>query len=551
MWYDVCMLRYSNSTIFGTVDTSPTLAAFNIQNASDPVVFNKQVGSLLRKLQSEAMAGDSQLKFADGGPARVSDFMSVYAYVECTPDLTGLDCSNCINGLITYIPSCCDSKIGAFIANPSCNIRYEIYQFYYSGNDSLSPPSSPAPTPNATTTTGSSRRRRKAVPHFSLLIALPTLAAILVFSIIWICWRRRKAMQTSNDEIDEEIKDVESLLFDLNTIRTSTHNFSLDNKLGEGGFGEVYKGKLPNGQEIAVKRLSKNSGQGIAEFKTEIVLVAKLQHKNLVKLLGFCLQLKEKILIYEFLPNSSLDRFLFDPTKNMALAWETRFKIILGIARGLLYLHEDSRLKVIHRDLKSSNILLDESMNPKISDFGLAKLFGVDQTQGDTKRIVGTYGYMAPEYAITGHFSVKSDVFSFGVIVLEIVSGQKNRYFARPQLEEALLHRAWRLWNENEVLSLVDPALDNRYPMEEVMKCIHIGLLSVQEDPTERPRMTSIVGALNGDSVSLPTPKAPQFFGNTRQVTEASLSNMNSQALGVKVEMPYTGTKNITDLYPR
>ncbi|KAJ8419654.1 hypothetical protein Cgig2_034183 [Carnegiea gigantea] len=385
---------------------------------------------------------------------------------------------------------------------------------------------------------GHPKRRRKS-SQLSVFIAIPTIMASLLAIGIWICHRWRKAMQTTDKEI-EEIIEAESLQFDLNTIKAATSNFSLDNKLGRGGFGDVYKGKLGSGQEIAVKRLSKNPGQGVAEFKTEVVLVAKLQHKNLVKLLGFCMALKEKLLVYEFLPNSSLDRFLFDPTKSALLDWETRFKIILGIAGGLLYLHEDSRLKVIHRDLKSSNILLDESMNPKISDFGLAKLFGMDQTQGDTGRIVGTYGYMAPEYAMTGHFSAKSDVYSFGMIVLEILTAQKNGYFARPQAEEPLVYRAWRLWNEEKVLDLLDPSLENKYEPGEVKKCIHIGLLSIQEDPVRRPRMATVVAVLNGDSINLPMPKAPQFLGNPTSLgDETAASN------------PCTMTVNITDLHPR
>ncbi|KAH9621677.1 hypothetical protein KSS87_012029 [Heliosperma pusillum] len=189
----------------------------------------------------------------------------------------------------------------------------------------------------------------------------------------------------------DEVMTAASLQFDWNTIKEATYNFRDDQKLGQGGFGQVYKGILEDGQEIAVKRLSKNSGQGIIEFHTEIVVVAKLQHKNLVKLLGFCLAPMEKILVYEYLPNLSLDHFISDINKRESMVWETRFKIICGVARGLLYLHEDSRLKIIHRDLKPSNILLDEGMNPKIADLGLARLFEVDQTQADTMRIVGTY----------------------------------------------------------------------------------------------------------------------------------------------------------------
>ncbi|XP_074307527.1 cysteine-rich receptor-like protein kinase 19 isoform X2 [Silene latifolia] len=343
-------------------------------------------------------------------------------------------------------------------------------------------------------------------------------------------------------QTDEMKRFANSLQFDFTTIRLATHNFAAENKLGEGGFGEVYKGVLEGGQEVAVKRLSKRSAQGIAEFETEIVLVAGLQHKNLVKLLGYCSSPNESLLVYEFLPNSSLDKFLFDPAKKSSLDWQTRFNIISGIARGLLYLHEDSRIKVVHRDLKSSNILLDEAMDPKIADFGLARLFEVDQTRADTERIAGTFGYMAPEYAIKGRYSVKSDVYSFGVIVLEIVSGQRNRSFGRLQLDEALLHRAWRLWNEDEPLNLMDTELGDNFEEEQVLKCIQLGLLCIQENAIDRPRMTSIVSALSG-ATRLPTPKPPQFFGCA---VEDEARDMTGAAPYV-----HTGDEFITSVYSR
>ncbi|TMW85871.1 hypothetical protein EJD97_022357 [Solanum chilense] len=189
---------------------------------------------------------------------------------------------------------------------------------------------------------------------------------------------------------EDDIFTAEYLQYDFSTIRSATDNFSSDNKLGQGGFGPVYKGKLSNGQEVAVKRLSADSGQGDLEFKNEVMLVAKLQHRNLVRLLGFCIDGTERLLIYEFVPNASLDQFLFDPVKRRQLDWERRYKIIGGVAKGILYLHEDSRLRIIHRDLKASNVLLDEEMNPKIADFGMARLFTLDETQGNTSRIVGT-----------------------------------------------------------------------------------------------------------------------------------------------------------------
>ncbi|XP_057455770.1 G-type lectin S-receptor-like serine/threonine-protein kinase At4g03230 isoform X2 [Lotus japonicus] len=228
---------------------------------------------------------------------------------------------------------------------------------------------------------------------------------------------------------EKDNEGIEVPYFDFESILVATDYFSDANKLGRGGYGTVYKGKLQGGREIAVKRLSSVSSQGIQEFKNEVVLIAKLQHRNLVRLWGYCIKGDEKILIYEYMPNKSLDAFVFDPTKSALLDWQMRFDILLGIARGLLYLHQDSRLRVIHRDLKTSNILLDGEMQPKISDFGLARIFGGKETEANTQRVVGTYGYMSPEYALDGQFSTKSDIFSFGVVLLEIISGKKNTGF--------------------------------------------------------------------------------------------------------------------------
>ncbi|XP_062087400.1 G-type lectin S-receptor-like serine/threonine-protein kinase SD1-29 [Humulus lupulus] len=222
---------------------------------------------------------------------------------------------------------------------------------------------------------------------------------------------------------------------DFGTILHVTNNFSPTNKLGQGGFGSVYKGKCPDGREIAVKKLSSSSGQGTEEFKNELILISKLQHRNLVRLLGYCIEKEEKLLVYEFMQNKSLDNFIFDPRGREQLNWGTRVNIILGVARGLLYLHRDSSSRVIHRDLKASNILLDEKMNPKISDFGLARIFEGTLDLANTQGVVGTLGYMSPEYAMGGVFSEKSDVFSFGVLILEIVSGKKNsnfHYYEKP-----------------------------------------------------------------------------------------------------------------------
>ncbi|KAF5800714.1 putative protein kinase RLK-Pelle-DLSV family [Helianthus annuus] len=250
--------------------------------------------------------------------------------------------------------------------------------------------------------------------------------------------------------------DLNIQLFGLSTLHKATNNFSVNNKLGKGGFGLVYKGVLEDGQVIPVKRLSTTSAQGLQEFKNEVISISKLQHRNLVKLLGYCVEGAEKMLIYEYMSNKSLDSFLFGPklkcqlfideTQRELLDWPARYHIINRIARGLLYLHQDSRLRIIHRDLKASNILLDSDMNPKISDFGLARTFGSNQIVANTKRVAGTDGYMAPEYATRGIFSIKSDVYSFGVLVLEIACGEKNTKFVCKEHCDTLIGHVSLAW---------------------------------------------------------------------------------------------------------
>ncbi|XP_061358758.1 G-type lectin S-receptor-like serine/threonine-protein kinase At4g27290 [Gastrolobium bilobum] len=305
--------------------------------------------------------------------------------------------------------------------------------------------------------------------------------------------------------------DLDLPLLDLSAIASATNNFSMNNKIGEGGFGPVYKGRLGNGKEIAVKRLSRSSTQGIIEFKNEVKLIAKLQHRNLVKLLGCCIQGEEKMLIYEYMPNSSLDTFIFDHNKGKFLDWSKRYHIICGIARGLMYLHQDSRLMIIHRDLKASNVLLDDKLNPKISDFGMAKSSATEQNEGNTNRIVGTYGYMAPEYAAYGRFSVKSDVFSFGILVLEIVYGKRNRDFCDANRIHNLIGQAWLLWMEGKALEMIDKNLEDSWIESEVLRCIHISLLCAQQHPEDRPTMSYVVLML-GSEIELPKPKEPGFF---------------------------------------
>ncbi|KAI9096027.1 hypothetical protein K1719_026174 [Acacia pycnantha] len=334
----------------------------------------------------------------------------------------------------------------------------------------------------------------------------------------------------------KESTTLEHLQFSLATIEASTNKFSHENSLGRGGFGQVFKGVLPNGQEIAVKRLSKSSGQGATEFKNEVLLIARLQHRNLVALLGFCVEEQEKLLVYEYVPNRSLDYFLFGSQNTRVLDWMERSKIIGGVARGILYLHEDSRLKIIHRDLKPSNILLDDDMNPKISDFGLAKMVAISECEGNTNRIVGTYGYMSRICNVWTIFE-KSDVFSFGVIVLEVISGKKNTSCHDSQYAYGLISYTWKKWRYDKLEEILDSNINEVGSTNAVIKCIQLGLLCVQENPNTRPSMATVVSYLNNDSIQLPLPHEPAFVlhgqpedittngsGESCSINEASMS---------------------------
>ncbi|KAF3487648.1 hypothetical protein F2Q69_00056802 [Brassica cretica] len=378
--------------------------------------------------------------------AALTPFQNIYALMQCTPDVSSGDCDNCLRQSVIDYQSCCGEKTGGYVMRPICFFRWQLFTFSKAfGNITLAPPPSPPPL-----------------------------------------------LQRQPSSASDQAKKAD-------TER---------NKIGRGGFGDVFKGTLmPGGRENAVKRLSRTSEQGEKEFKNEVIVIAKLQHGNLVRLLGSSVKGEERVLVYEFVPNKSLDSFLSDPIKQAQLSWTKRFNIIKGIARGILYLHQDSRPKIIHRDLKADNILLEADMNPKISDFGTARIFGIGQTSSITERIFGTEGYMPPEYRCEGLFSVKTDVYSFGVLVLEIICGKKNRSFCSPGPD--LVTYAWRLWREETPLELVDQTILENFPAEEVTRCIQIALLCVQHEPTDRPHVSTIVSMLTSTTIISHVPQTP------------------------------------------
>ncbi|KAE8796426.1 putative cysteine-rich receptor-like protein kinase 20 [Hordeum vulgare] len=320
------------------------------------------------------------------------------------------------------------------------------------------------------------------------------------------------------DPREQNIVDIEELVelctrmekacagfkrFDFFQIMDATDNFSEEMIVGWGGFGRVYKGQLPGGLNVAIKRADEHAA--MLEVNSELQL-AKLKHANVIRLLGWCIHGKERILVYEFMQNGSLDRYLCDRTKGPLLNWSKRFKIITGLTKGIVYLHKHSMFWLVHRDLKPHNVLLDCNMIPKIADFGSARALSSDVAEERTSRVVGTSGYKAPEYASRGVYSMKTDVFSFGVLVLVIISGRKNTILdKRGDTVGDLVRDAWRMWKEQRLHELVDPLLGDGYEVAEIKRCAQVALLCAQEDPADRPAMTDVAAMLNSENIiSLP-----------------------------------------------
>ncbi|KAF5460892.1 hypothetical protein F2P56_020728 [Juglans regia] len=393
-----------------------------------------------------------------------------------------------------------------------------------------------------------------------ILVAGAFVIILFVVAILW--WKGCLGQRSSATDHDLRDLDLKTGTFTLRQIKTATNNFDEANKIGEGGFGSVYKGLLSDGTMMAVKQLSSKSKQGNREFLNEIGMISALQHPHLVKLYGCCVEGNQLLLVYEYMENNSLARALFGPEEyQLQLDWPTRHRICVGIARGLAYLHEESRLKIVHRDIKSTNVLLDKNLNPKISDFGMAKLDEEDNTHIST-RIAGTYGYMAPEYALHGYLTDKADVYSFGIVALEIVSGKTNTSH-RPKGESLLLlDWALVLKEKGNLLDLADPRLGSNYNKEEVMRMINVALLCANVSASVRPTMSSVVSMLEGGAVipelgpNLSTVddemKVKALWDHFQDKKESSRENSKTQST-VLTDDQFTGTSSTSgavDLYP-
>ncbi|XP_040382251.1 cysteine-rich receptor-like protein kinase 10 [Oryza brachyantha] len=521
--YNQCYAQFSDKGDFlastnNSGKYSLLVSGTNI-SSTDVAGYDRAVTELLNATVRYAAESSPRL-FATGQRVGTDPgFRNIYSMAQCSRDLTAAQCRTCLDDLVgRWWQTFPLNGEGARFAGPRCYLRSELGSFY-TGDPMVRLPAkvdglTPAPAPDVVPATPGGKKNSGSK---ILVIILPTVAVAIIAVTSLCIWNVRKKSRLTRAELlsgldtSEDFESVKSTLLSLASLQVATDNFHESKKLGEGGFGAVYRGIL-SGQEVAVKRMTKGSNQGLEELKNELVLVAKLHHRNLVRLVGFCLEEGERLLVYEYMPNKSLDNFLFDSEQRKRLDWMTRFRIIEGVARGLQYLHEDSQKKIVHRDMKASNILLDADMNPKIGDFGLARLFAQDQTREVTSRIAGTFGYMAPEYVMRGQYSTKSDVFSFGILVIEIVTGRRRNSgpYLSEQNDEDILSIVWRHWEERTTAKMIDHSLGRNYPEAEVLKCINIGLLCVQQNPVDRPTMADVMVLLNSDTTCSLLAPAPR-----------------------------------------
>ncbi|XVE63403.1 hypothetical protein DITRI_Ditri07aG0017700 [Diplodiscus trichospermus] len=363
--------------------------------------------------------------------------------------------------------------------------------------------------------------------------------------------KKRASSAEQTIDIDEEVSGIQNTkLFPYKDLKMATGNFHYSNKIGEGGFGAVYKGTFKDGTVAAIKVLSADSKQGVREFLTEINVIADIEHENLVKLHGCCVEGSHRILVYGYLENNSLAQTLLGGNhSSMQFSWQARRNICIGVAKGLAFLHEEVRPHIIHRDIKASNILLDENLMPKIADFGLAKLFPDNLTHIST-RVAGTIGYLAPEYAIRGQLTRKADIYSFGVLLLEIVSGRCNTNRRLPLSYQYLLERAWDLFEQGQLVELVDTALNGDYNDEEALKFLKIGLLCTQDMPKLRPSMSEVLKMLSGeeavDDLKISRPGLLSEFMGLRGRKEKSDLTSEGTSQGVNLS---SSSENITTSY--
>ncbi|KAH9288587.1 hypothetical protein KI387_032704 [Taxus chinensis] len=498
MIYDGCFLRYENYTFFDQAVDPGVSNVCSSEDSTSPRIFNNTVQKLLENINSEAVKNEG---FATGKMSANGLPTPLYGLAMCRKTLSTNSCDVCLQDATKYINGCPPRQDGKAL-EAGCYLRYSTIPFF-------------------------SIKSSSSRPSKIVLILIGTLggaALIAILGVLFIYGRSFRKFRTkvpertqNEDTGEEEVYFAAEEYpkgdrqFTYDALRAATQNFDPSMKIGEGGFGQVYKGTLSDGRDVAVKKLFvKQSTRAMDEFATEIKLISAIRHRNLVRLLGCCTRGMEKLLVYEFMPNMSLDKHLF----GKPLSWKMRLDVIVGTAHGLAYLNDESRFRIIHRDIKAANILLDNDFQPKIADFGLARLFPDDHTHLTT-RVGGTIGYTAPEYATQGQLTDKADVYSYGMLVLEIVSGRKIIDSNLSPEMELLLQWAWSLHEKNEEFELVDQRIakeESEMNKHDVLKVIRIALLCTQGAPETRPSMSNVVSMLTSNSEILVQPTPPAFI---------------------------------------
>lgn len=446
----------------------------------------------------------------------------VYGLGQCWKSVDKGGCRACLEKAGREVKGCLPANEGRGL-NAGCYLRYSTAKFF--GDVKM--------VEGENRDSDVSRRTRVIL----LVTCSLFLFALLTLLGFFVGYRRLASKKQANKHVGRlySAVDKSNLNFKYETLEKATDFFGTSRKLGQGGAGSVYKGILRDGRNVAVKRLFFNTRQWVDEFFNEVNLISGVQHKNLVKLLGCSIEGPESLLVYEYVPNKSLDHFLFDKQKTLSLSWQQRFDIIVGTAEGLAYLHEGSATKIIHRDIKSSNILLDENLQAKIADFGLARCVGADRTHLSTG-IAGTLGYMAPEYLVRGQLTEKADVYSFGVLVLEIVCGRKNSVY----IDESgsLLHTVWKHYKSNTLVETVEECLRDNFPPKLASDVLQIGLLCTQASVSLRPSMSEVVQMLTKKHYPIPSPMQPPFLN-------ASVLGPNSSTNSTSI--PFSASPATTD----
>ncbi|KAK7271658.1 hypothetical protein RJT34_27738 [Clitoria ternatea] len=495
IYLDGCFLRYDNYSFYSE-DIDPLRDTVNCTSQSGSVVggperleLSRRVGRVVDNVVRVAVSGDDH----GGEGFAVGEGEGVYALAQCWKSVGRKGCGDCLRKAGNEVRGCLPNREGRAL-NSGCYLRYSTVKFYN---------------------------------------------------------QRGGGGGGGGDEnnfvqIPASIKNS-SLNYKYETLEVATDYFSSSRKLGQGGAGSVYRGTLPNGKDVAVKRLVFNNRHWVDDFFNEVNLISGIQHKNLVKLLGCSIEGPESLIVYEYLPNKSLDQFIFEKNSTNAIKWKQRLDIILGIAEGLAYLHGGYEIRIIHRDIKSSNILLDENLKPKIADFGLVRCFGTDKTHLSTG-IAGTLGYMAPEYLIRGQLTDKADVYSFGVLVLEILSGRKNNVFREDS--GSLLRTVWKLYQSHRLVEAVDPCLGVDFSAIEASRVFQIGLLCTQASSSLRPSMNEVVCMLSNSNLDVPIPKQPPFLNSAGLLDQANpigFSTCSSSSSAFKkIGMSYSSSESST-----